>query len=104
MVKKKEAVISCKLTMKNRIYLEILGYIDGRTGRATKEGPKISTLINRLMTDMLEKGKGYEKEVATPNTLKVAYLNFNLRLKEKERDKLADELYSIAKQIKEAKQ
>ena len=103
-MKAKKSTIACKLTMKNRIYLEMLGYIDGKTGKSKKDGPNISTLLNKLLTDMLESGKGYSFDVATPQQLETAYLDFNRKLKEKEMQIISDELKNIAIQLKEAKQ
>lgn len=101
---KKQPTVTCKLTEKNRIYLEMLGYLDARTGKASKKSD-ISTInhfINRIITYVLEQGQ-IKSELLSAHELKISYLNYHRKRKQKERDKISDELKNIAKQLKEMK-
>lgn len=54
----KKAISAVNWTKKNQIYLERLGFLDGRTGRQRKDAPSISRFINECVTILLESSGG----------------------------------------------
>lgn len=108
MTKSKECVITCKLSEKNRIYLERLGYIDGRTGRKKKDSGNINEFVNHVITDVLEADmklvERLSSGIASVDELKRAFLTFLINRKQKERELVEDEIILLSKQFPKKKE
>lgn len=100
-MRKKETIITFRPTDKTKIYLEQLGFMDGRTGRTRKGAVSLSEFINYCIEEIVRNGSHARQNVPDTHQIESAYLEF-LR-KEIQRDilKKTEDLQNIAKKIKE---
>jgi len=97
-MKAKKAVMSCKLTKKNRIYLERLGLIDGRTGKTSKTTlMKPSDFMNRCITFVCETKKSVRNDFGTGDELAEAWIEFQQYELQKEVKRLNDDIVHLNK-------
>lgn len=82
-MKSKEARSGIVWTEKNRIYLERLGIIDGRTGRVRKTGHGLNNFVNEAITIVCEEGMHFlarQNRNASPEELRNAYVKHCVRV------------------------
>lgn len=58
---------------KNRLYLEMLGFLDGRTGIKKKDAANLSRFINECLTRAMEGGFHGKKDLVTSDQLLLAF-------------------------------
>ncbi len=73
MKKKTSSIITFLPTEKNKAYLERLGMLDARSGRAKKDGPNISRFINECLTIVCESDKHPRRSIASNDELSAAW-------------------------------
>ena len=97
-MRKKTKVTTIKLTTKNKIYLERLGYLDGRTGGSRKNGLNLNKFINGCITKTCESEK--PKNViglASSEELREAWIKHNIIIRNKEIERLQSEMVELSK-------
>ncbi len=98
MVRKKNPVNSVKLSQKNKIYLQRLGFIDGRSGR-TRPEMNFNKFMNECITVVCEGGMHIRtSNPATNDDLVRAWSKYQVGLRSREIMRLQDEIIQIAKQ------
>ena len=99
-MKSKISQASIKFSEKNRIYLERLGFIDGRTGKVRREGPVLNKFLNECITRICEEFKsGYTKQLSNNDELRKAWIKHKISRNNKSIEKLQKENVELAKQI-----
>jgi len=83
---KKKLIISFQPTDKVAGYLEVLGFLDRRTGRKKKSAPSPSSLINEAIVRVLEAGKSAWNSKASPQDLAINYIRLQVADLNKEQD------------------
>lgn len=81
---------------KNRIYLERLGLIDGRSGRKRRDAGSISKFINECVIEVLESGKHKASAIASPEELLLAFKRHRLGLLSAQKKALEAEINLVA--------
>lgn len=101
---KKDVIYSFRPTAKNRCYFELLGIIDGRTGKRRKDGIELSTFVNQCITLALEhqmhplaKKQG---RLATDDEIHRAYIKMRIASNNKEQERLGKENLMLASELK----
>lgn len=92
----KESRGAVRWTEKNRIYLERLGLIDGRSGFKRTNGSNISNFINTCVTMVLESQANPYKQIASPDDLATAWIKFNIKIRSAEIEKLGNEMVELS--------
>lgn len=93
----KKCIVSCNLTKKNKEYLIRLGILDARTGKTKKNKfGTTSEILNQALTIVLESDKHPYSDVASNNDLMASWRKFNIQLRQREVDRLQEEMVSIA--------
>ena len=96
----KNAVISFRPSDKNKIYLERLGFIDGRSGKVRKDPTEpMAKFLNELITMMCESGMIRKTgKVIESDQLIESWIKYKINNKQKEIYKLGDEIEKLSKQ------
>ena len=83
---------------KNQIYLNRLGLVDSRSGKA-KDG-LLSNFINSCVSTICESQTNKQiGSIANSDELREAYIKFEIITKQKERDKLEQEMADLVEKL-----
>lgn len=99
-MRKKTAVNSVKWTEKNRIYLERLGILDGRTGATRKNtAVTLNSFVNFCITTICESQSHDRSKPATCDELTTAWIKAQAAQRNKEIDRLNQEIVMLSKRL-----
>lgn len=76
---RKERNHTVRFTEKNRVYLETLGYLDGRNGNKKNEALNLNHLINQALTIVLEGNKYGRTDAVSDAQLAMSLLRLEKR-------------------------
>ena len=94
-MKKKNVTWSIKPNEKNKIYLERLGFVDGRTGRTRPEA-NLNEFLNHCITLVCESGRHQRtSDLASSEELHLAWKKYQLGLKARKIAQLQKEIIII---------
>lgn len=94
-MRKKNITCSVKLSEKNRLYMERLGFIDGRSGRS-RPGMNLNRFLNHCIIHICESGKlDRTRPIATSNDLLLAWKKYQMRLKARQIAQIQKEIIAI---------
>jgi hypothetical protein len=100
MRKKNSDVYGMRLSMKNRIYLERLGIIDGRTGTVKSNvSVNFTEFVNHCITMVCESRMSVPGKAASSDELRTAWIKFQVRILNGRIKSCQDELIVLSGQV-----
>lgn len=92
-MRKKKCILTFQPTMKNKVYLERLGFIDGRSGKKRKgDNKSISECINQCLTTVFESKASQYNNMANNEELTEAWICFQIQELSRKNDAIINEM------------